>query len=162
MPARSSFLWFMTNFARWRVAVSPASPRDQTLQSTALVHEAYLRLVGRNDVQWQNRVHFFAVAARMMRGILVDHARMHGAAKRGGNAVTLVLDDAVALPKKKELKELDVLALDEALTGLAALDARQGQIVELRFFGGLSIEDTSRVLSISLATVKREWATARL
>jgi RNA polymerase sigma-70 factor (ECF subfamily) len=123
------------------------------------VHEAYLRLVGRSDVQWQNRVHFFAVAARMMRGILVDHARMHGAAKRGGNAVTLVLDDAVALPKKKEL---DLLSLDEALTGLAALDARQGQIVELRFFGGLSIEDTSRVLSISPATVKREWATARL
>lgn len=136
-----------------------SQPRDQTLQSTALVHEAYLRLVGRSDVHWQNRVHFFAVAARMMRGILVDHARMHGAAKRGGNAVTLVLDDAVALPKKKEL---DVLALDEALTGLAALDARQGQIVELRFFGGLSIEDTSRVLSISPATVKREWATARL
>jgi RNA polymerase sigma-70 factor (ECF subfamily) len=133
--------------------------RDHTLQSTALVHEAYLRLVGRTSVHWQDRVHFFAVAARLMRGILVDHARKHSAAKRGGDALTLVLDEAVVLPKKGEV---NLVALDDALTRLAALDARQGQIVELRFFGGLSIEDVSHVLGISPATVKREWATARL
>jgi RNA polymerase sigma-70 factor (ECF subfamily) len=133
--------------------------RDHTLQSTALVHEAYLRLVGRTAVHWQDRVHFFAVASRMMRGILVDHARKHGAAKRGGEAVTLVLDEAVMLPNKKEL---NVVVLDEALTRLASLDARQGQIVELRFFGGLSIEEVAHMLGISPATVKREWATARL
>jgi RNA polymerase sigma factor (TIGR02999 family) len=133
--------------------------RDHTLQSTALVHEAYLRLVGRSSVHWRDRVHFFAVAARLMRGILVDHARMRGAAKRGGEALTLTLDESIALPKKKEL---DLVALDDALSGLATLDARQSQIVELRFFGGLSIEDTSHVLGISPATVKREWASARL
>lgn len=132
---------------------------DHTLQSTSLVHEAYLRLVGRDSVRWQDRVHFFAVASRLMRGILVDHARRHHAAKRGGATVTLVLDEALALPKKKDL---DLLALDDALHGLSLLDARQRQIVELRFFGGLSIEDTSRVLGISPATVKREWSTARL
>jgi RNA polymerase sigma factor (TIGR02999 family) len=132
---------------------------DHTLQSTALVHEAYLRLVSRNSVQWQDRVHFFAVASRLMRGILVDHARRRHAAKRGGAVVTLVLDEALSLPKKKAL---DLLALDDALTGLSILDARQSQIVELRFFGGLSIEDTAGTLGISPATVKREWATARL
>ena len=133
--------------------------RDYTLQSTALVHEAYLRLVARTSVHWQDRVHFFAVAARLMRGILVDHARKHSAAKRGGDAVTLVLDEAVVLPKKNEV---DLVALDDALSRLAKLDDRQSQIVELRFFGGLSIEDVSHVLGISSATVKREWATARL
>jgi RNA polymerase sigma-70 factor (ECF subfamily) len=133
--------------------------RDHTLQSTALVHEAYLRLVGRESVHWQNRVHFFAVAARLMRGILVDHARKHAAAKRGGDAVTLVLDEAVTLPKKKEL---NLISLDDALTHLADLDPRQSQIVELRFFTGLSIEDVAHVLEISPSTVKREWATARL
>jgi RNA polymerase sigma factor (TIGR02999 family) len=132
---------------------------DHTLQSTALVHEAYLRLVGRDSVHWQNRVHFFAVAARLMRGILVDHARKRSAAKRGGGAVTLVLDEEVRLPKKNEL---NLVALDHALTCLAGLDSRQSQIVELRFFGGLSIEDVAHVLGISPATVKREWATARL
>jgi RNA polymerase sigma-70 factor (ECF subfamily) len=134
--------------------------RDHTLQSTALVHEAYLRLVGRDSVHWQDRTHFFAVAAKLMRGILVDHARKHRAAKRGGDAITLVLDDAVILPQKKN--EIDVVALDDALTRLATLDLRQSQIIELRFFGGLSIEDTSCALGISPATVKREWATARL
>jgi RNA polymerase sigma factor (TIGR02999 family) len=133
--------------------------QDQTLQCTALVHEAYLRLVNRDSVRWQDRVHFFAVASRLMRGILVDHARRRHAAKRGGAMVTLVLDAALALPTGKDL---DLLALDDALTALCTLDARQGQIVELRFFGGLSIEDTARALGISPATVKREWATARL
>ena len=133
--------------------------REHTLQSAALVHEAYLRLVGRTSVHWRDRIHFFAVASRLMRGILVDHARMHGAAKRGGNAITLVLDEAVALSQKVGI---DLISLNDALTRLATLDARQSQIVELRFFGGLSIEETAQLLGISPATVKREWATARL
>jgi RNA polymerase sigma-70 factor (ECF subfamily) len=136
-----------------------AGQHNQTLQSTALVHEAYLRLVGQASPQVENRAHFFGIAARLMREILVDHARMRGAAKRGGHNLTLALDEAVALPQKREV---DLVALDDALNGLAALDVRQSQIVDLRFFGGLSIEDTSYVLGISPATVKREWATARL
>ena len=130
-----------------------------TLQPTALVHEAYLRLVNRNAATWQNRTHFFAVAAQMMRQILVDHARMRAAAKRGGGAITLVLDESMALPKKATL---DLIALDDAMKRLALLDARQCQIVELRFFGGLSIDETAEVIDISPATTKREWATARI
>ena len=129
-----------------------------TLQSTALVHEAYLRLVDHTSVHWENRVHFFAVAAQLMRRILVDHARKQRAAKRGGGNLTLSLDEAVA---PAAMRAVDLIALDDALTGLAALDSRQSQIVELRFFGGLSIEDTSQLLDISPATVKREWVTAR-
>jgi RNA polymerase sigma factor (TIGR02999 family) len=136
-----------------------AGQHNQSLQSTALVHEAYLRLVGQDSLRVENRAHFFAVAARLMREILVDHARTRGAAKRGANCLTLALDEAVALPHQPEV---DLVALDDALKGLAALDARQSQIVDLRFFGGLSIEDTSYVLGVSPATVKREWATARL
>jgi len=131
---------------------------DNTLQSTALVHEAYLRLVDHSSVHWENRVHFFAVAAQLMRRILVDHARKQRAAKRGGGNLTLVLDEAVAPLARRAV---DLTALDDALNGLAALDSRQSQIVELRFFGGLSIEDTSQLLDISPATVKREWVTAR-
>ena len=131
---------------------------DHTLGSTALVHEAYMRLVGRTSVHFENRAHFFAVASQLMRRILVDHARKHNAAKRGGDNVTLVLDDAIALPKKREI---DLVSLDDALTTLADLDPRQANIVEMRFFGGLSIEETSLVLEISPATVKREWTTAR-
>ena len=136
-----------------------AGDRNQTLQSTALVHEAYLRLVGRDSLRVESRAHFFGIAARLMREILVDHARMRGAAKRGANCLTLTLDEAIALPQKHEV---DLVTLDDALNRLAILDARQSQIIDLRFFGGLSIEDTSRVLGISPATVKREWATARL
>lgn len=132
---------------------------DHTLQPTALVHEAYLRLIHRDSVDWQNRIHFFALAAQMMRQILVDHARKQAAAKRGGNAVTLVLDEASAVSKATNL---DLLALDDAMKRLASLDPRQCQIVELRFFGGLSIEETAQVVKISPATTKREWATARL
>jgi len=131
---------------------------DHTLQSTALVHEAYLRLAGHTSVHWENRLHFFAVAVQLMRRILVDHARKRRAAKRGGDRLRLTLDEAVTLPKRREL---DLIALDDALNGLAELDERQSRIVELRFFGGLSIEDTSHLLDISPATVKREWATAR-
>lgn len=136
-----------------------ASQQNPTLQSTALVHEAYLRLVGQDSLRVENRAHFFGIAARLMREILVDHARSRGAAKRGANCLTLTLDEAVALPRKREV---DLIALDDALNVLAGLDARQSQIVDLRFFGGLSIGDTSQVLGISPATVKREWTTARL
>jgi RNA polymerase sigma factor (TIGR02999 family) len=127
-----------------------------TLQSTALVHEAYLRLV-QSPLQLQNRTHFFAVAARLMREILVDHARSRRAAKRDYRC-KITLDRAVALPQKRDV---DLLALDDALDELSRLDPRQGRIVELRFFGGLSIEETSEILGISPATVKREWTTAR-
>ena len=132
---------------------------NHTLQSTALVHEAYLRLIGNSSISWNSRVHFFAVAAQLMRNILVDHARMKNAKKRGGGCVTLVLDDGLAVSKQREL---DLVALDDALNGLAALDERQCRIIELRFFGGLSIDETSQALEISPATVKREWATAKI
>lgn len=130
-----------------------------TLQCTALVHEAYLRLIDHTSVRWDNRVHFFAVSAQLMRRILVDHARMRLAKKRGGDCVTLLLSEDMALAKQREV---DLIVLDEALNRLAALDPRQSRLVELRFFAGLSIEETSQVMEISPATVKREWATARL
>ncbi len=129
-----------------------------TLQSTALVHEAYLRLAGQNPPQWQNRAHFFGIAARIMRQILVEYARGRGTAKRGGNALTLTLDEAVANPQQLDV---DIVALDKALSELSELDSQQGRIVELRFFAGLTIKDTSEVLGISPATVKRDWITAR-
>jgi RNA polymerase sigma factor (TIGR02999 family) len=131
---------------------------DHTLQSTALVHEAYLRLAGGHAPNWQNRAHFFGVAAHLMRQILVEHARGRDAAKRGGSTLKLTLDHAVALPHQVDV---DVVALDHALNELSELDAQQGRIVELRFFGGLTIEDTSEALGISPATVKRDWVTAR-
>jgi RNA polymerase sigma factor (TIGR02999 family) len=131
---------------------------DHTLQSAALVNEAYLRLMGGGSPQWQNRAHFFGVAAQLMRHILVDHARKRCAAKRGAGAPRLTLDPQAALP---QAKEVDLVQLDDALNRLGDLDAQQSQIVELRFFGGLSIEETSMVLGVSPATVKREWATAR-
>lgn len=131
---------------------------DHTLQSTALVHEAYLRLAGQNPPEWQNRAHFFGIAAHVMRQILVEYARGHNAAKRGGNACRLTLDETVELPQQLDV---DVVALDKALTELSEFDAQQGRIVELRFFAGLTIEDTSEVLGVSPATVKRDWVTAR-
>jgi RNA polymerase sigma factor (TIGR02999 family) len=131
---------------------------DHTLQSTALVHEAYLRLAGQDPPQWQNRAHFFAIAARLMRQILVDHARGRDAKKRGSGACTLKLDETIALPQKVNM---DVIDLDKALTELSELDGQQSRIVELRFFAGLTIEDTSEVLGVSPATVKRDWLVAR-
>lgn len=136
-----------------------AQRNNHTLQSTALVHEAYLRLIEHKSVRWDNRVHFFAVAAQLMRRILVDHARMKHAQKRGGNCMTLQLDEEVASSSQREV---NLVALDDALDSLAKLDERQCRLVELRFFGGLSIDEASRALEISPATVKREWATARL
>jgi RNA polymerase sigma factor (TIGR02999 family) len=129
-----------------------------TLQSTALVHEAYLRLIDQKQVQWQNRAHFFALASQMIRRILVDHARAHRAGKRGAGAENLSLDEALGVPGRRDL---DLIALDDALTSLAALDPQQSRIVELRFFGGLSIEETAAVVGLSVATVNREWASAR-
>jgi RNA polymerase sigma factor (TIGR02999 family) len=131
---------------------------DHTLQSTALVHEAYVRLVKQEGGKFQNRAHFFAICAQLMRQILIEYARSQRAAKRDrGQKVTL--NDEVALVKKS--RSVDLVALDEALEGLAKLDAQQSRIVELRFFGGLSIEETSQVLGISPATVKRDWSTAK-
>jgi RNA polymerase sigma-70 factor, ECF subfamily len=132
---------------------------DHTLQSTALVHEAYVRLVGQKLPEWQNRAHFFGVAARLMRQILVEYARGHQAAKRGGNACKVTLEEGSLIAPQADL---DVVILDEALQNLAKLDEQQSRIVELRFFGGLSIDDTSVVLGISPATVSREWSTARI
>ena len=132
--------------------------KDHTLQSTALVHEAFLRLIDQRDVRWQNRAHFFGVASQMIRRILVDHARAHQTAKRGGGAYTLALDDALGAEHKRDL---DLVALDDALNGLANLDPQQARIVELRFFTGLTIEETAEVVGISPATVKRDWNTAK-
>jgi len=131
---------------------------DHTLQSTALVHEAYVRMMQQVLPQWQNRAHFFAVAAQLMRQILVDHARSHRASKRGGNVYKLALEDAEEQP---EVLDVDIVALDEALKSLATLDAQQSRVVELKFFGGLSVEDTAEVLGVSESAVKRDWTTAR-
>lgn len=131
---------------------------DHTLQSTALVHEAYLRLIDQRSVAWQNRAHFFGVAAQLIRRILVDHARSKHAAKRGSNAVKLSLEDIVETARQRPL---DLVALDDALGTLAEIDPQQGRIVELRFFAGLSIEETAEVLHISPATVKRDWTAAK-
>jgi RNA polymerase sigma factor (TIGR02999 family) len=129
-----------------------------TLQSTALVHEAYLKLVGQTRVRWQNRAHFFGIAAQMIRRILVDYARARHAAKRGAGAEKLSLDEAIALPGSPDL---DLVALDDALEGLAQIDSRQSRLVELRFFAGLTLEETAEVLQMSLATAKRDWVAAK-
>ena len=134
---------------------------NHTLQSAALVNEAYLRLVRQESPQWQNRAHFFGVAAQAMRQILVDYARSRLSAKRGAGAPRFTLDTKIALPEQDK-EEVDLVALDDALNTLSALDPRQSRIIELRFFGGLSIEDTAVVLGISPATVKREWTMARM
>ncbi|HET8548308.1 MAG TPA: sigma-70 family RNA polymerase sigma factor [Bryobacteraceae bacterium] len=132
---------------------------DHTLQGTALVHEAFLRLIDQRNVQWQNRAHFFGVAAQMIRRILVDYARSRHTAKRGADAVRLSLDEAAG--GMVEARDIDLIALDDALNRLAQLDPQQSRIVELRFFTGLSIEETAEVLGISPATVKRDWVTAK-
>ena len=128
------------------------------LQTSALVNEAYLRLIDQKDVQWQNRAHFFGIAAQMMRRILVDHARGRQSAKRGGSACPVPLDEGLIVSNERNA---EVLALDETLKTLAALDKRKSQIVELRFFGGLSIEETAEVLAVSPGTVMRDWTLAK-
>jgi RNA polymerase sigma factor (TIGR02999 family) len=131
---------------------------EHTLQSSALVHEAYLRLVGQDFPQWEGRTHFFAIAAQLMRQILVDYARRHRASKRGSGVCMLTLGDVETLPQRKDV---DVVALNDALNSLAEIDPRQSHVVELRFFAGLSLEETSEVMGIGTATVQRDWTAAR-
>jgi RNA polymerase sigma factor (TIGR02999 family) len=139
-----------------------AQEPGHTLQTTALVHEAYLRLIGQSHVEWKSRAHFFGVAAKAMRSILVDHARARNAAKRGGAARPVTLSEASDIEAASDTERgVDVLALDEALSRLDELDPRKGRLVELRYFGGLGIEEAAVVLGVSPATVKREWTTAR-
>lgn len=131
---------------------------DHTLQATALVNEAYIRLVDQTRIRWESRAHFFGTAAQLMRRILVDHARRRRSQKRGGDATRVELDEALWAAEERAI---DVLTLDAALERLAALDARQSRLVVLRFFGGLTIDEVASVLEISPATAKREWATAK-
>jgi RNA polymerase sigma factor (TIGR02999 family) len=132
--------------------------RDHTLQPTALVNEAYLRLIDQKQVQWQNRAHFIGVAAQMMRRILVDHAKSHNRAKRGGGAQRVSLDEAMAVSDERAT---DLLELDSALTALATFDDRKSRVVEMRYFGGLTVEETAEVLKVSEMTVAREWKLAK-
>jgi RNA polymerase sigma factor (TIGR02999 family) len=132
---------------------------DHGLQTTALVHEAYLRLIGSSQISWQNRAHFFALSARLMRRVLVDAVRAQRSQKRGGRAPHVPLDDG-AVPA--ELTRRDLIALDEALTALAELDPKKAKIVELRYFGGLTAEESAEVLGVSRVTIEREWRVARL
>ena len=132
---------------------------DHTLQPTALVNEAFLKLVDQRRVKWQNRAHFFGIAAQAMRRILVDHARAHAASKRGGAMRKVPLDDAIMMIGG--VADVDLLALDQALTRLAAMDPQQSRIVELRFFGGLTTEETAEVMHISPATIGRDWRMAK-
>lgn len=131
---------------------------EHTLQSTAIVHEAFLRLVNQREVQWRSRAHFYGIAAQMIRRILVDHARAHRAGKRGAGGLRIELDESMAVSSQQEM---DLVGLDAALERLAAMDERQSRIVELRFFTGLSVEETAEVMGLSTATVKREWSSAR-
>jgi RNA polymerase sigma-70 factor (ECF subfamily) len=131
--------------------------QDHTLQTSALVNEAYLRLIDQKSVQWQNRAHFFGVAAQLMRRILVDHARSRSRVKRGGGAQMVSLADQAGVSKEAE----EVIALDDALTNLAEMDPRKSQIVEMKFFGGLTTEEVAEVLKITTRTVEREWRKAR-
>jgi RNA polymerase sigma factor (TIGR02999 family) len=132
---------------------------DHVLQTTALVNEAYLRLVDSSRVRWQNRAHFFAVSAQLMRRILVDFARARQKLKRGGDLVRLTLDDALVIAREPSA---DLIALDDALKTLAAFDERKSRVVELRFFGGLSVEEAAEVLNVSAITVMRDWGLAKV
>jgi len=132
--------------------------REHTLQTSALVNEAYLRLVDQKNVQFQNRAHFFGIAAKLMRQILVDYARQHDRAKRGGDAQHVPLDEAVMVSPERSA---EMVALDDAIERLGAIDSRKSQILELRFFGGLSIEETAVVLGVSPGTVMRDWTMAK-
>ena len=132
--------------------------QGHTLEPTALVHEAYLRMVDQTQVRWQNRAHFFGVAAQMMRRILVDYARTHNAEKRGGDLQLLSLDENIDV---SGTRAAELVALDEALNRLAAIDGQKSRIVELRFFGGLSVEETAEVLGVSAPTIKRQWRMAK-
>jgi RNA polymerase sigma factor (TIGR02999 family) len=135
--------------------------RDGTLATTALVHEAYVRLVDQRDVDWQSRAHFFAIAARMMRRIVIDEARRRKRTKRGSGVVPVQIESADAVAEGGGLEIPDVLALDRALADLETMDPEQGRVVELKFFGGLTVEEIAAVMNTSTRTVKREWSVAR-
>jgi len=135
--------------------------RDHTLQTTALVNEAYLKLVGQRDVSWQNRAHFFGIAAQLMRRILIDHARRDRRVKRGNGTVHLPLDDVDPASPPLAIDAVDAYDLHCALTRLEAIDPDQGRVVELRFFGGMTVEEAAEVMHVSSATIKREWAVAK-
>jgi RNA polymerase sigma factor (TIGR02999 family) len=159
LQARDDLLPIVYRELRRRAAAYLRHERHaRTLQPTALVHEAYLRLAGKQPIEWQSRAHFFGMAAQAMRRILVDHARTHRAAKRPGTALQVTLDDRVGLVPAPEC---DLLLLDQALQDLAHRDARQSRIVELRYFAGLSEQEIADVLGLSRATVTRDWQTAR-
>lgn len=132
---------------------------DHTLQPTALVHEAYMKLIDQRQVKWQNRAHFFGIAAQVMRRILMDHARKHIAEKRGGDADKLPLEEEILIVSHERSAEL--VALDDALQALAKMDEQKARIVELRYFGGLSIEETAEVMGVSVPTINRQWRTAK-
>lgn len=133
---------------------------NHTLQPTALVNEAYLRLIGNEQkISWQSKAHFFGIAARSMRQILIEHARAHQADKRGGEQTIIALDDAVSF---FQTQDIEILALHEALEKMAALDRRQSEIVEMKFFGGLTIEEIAEVINVSSSTVRRDWETAKI
>jgi RNA polymerase sigma factor (TIGR02999 family) len=132
---------------------------DHTLQTTALIHEAYIKLIDQKDVQWQNRAHFFAIAAQAMRRILVDYARTKHREKRGGDAAKLSLEEATMIAVEE--KSVDLMALDEALTRLAEIDERKSRIVELRYFSGLSVRETAEVLGVSPKTIESDWTMAK-
>ena len=140
------------------IATWPVSVTGHPLQTTALVNEAYLRLIDSSRVRWQNRAHFFAISAQLMRRILVDVARARKKLKRGGDAIQVSLDEAMSISHEPGA---DVVALDEALTALAAFDERKSKVVELRFFGGLTVEETAEVLKVSVMTVMRDWSFAK-
>jgi len=135
--------------------------RHSRLQTTVVLNEAYVKLVGQRDVSWQNRGHFFAVAAQLMRRIVIDHARREAREKHGGAATHVELDDAMHVSAGSDVDVVDALALDRALQKLEQIDPDQGRIVELRFFGGLTVEETADVLGVSPATIKRDWAIAK-
>jgi RNA polymerase sigma-70 factor, ECF subfamily len=136
-------------------------PHGHALQTTALINEAYMKLAGQRHVDWQNRAHFFGIAAQVMRRILVDHARHERRAKRGGDATQISIEDMELPSSQPPIAVVDALALDAVLTRLESLDPDQGRIVELRFFGGLTTEETAAVMKVSTGTIKREWAVAK-
>jgi RNA polymerase sigma factor (TIGR02999 family) len=160
LDARDRLFAFVYDELRRRAAQHLRREKPgHTLRPTALVHEAYLRVLGQERIAWQDRAHFFAVASETMRRILVDHARKRNAFKRAGSAVRVALEEHEA---RSEPREVDLIALDDAMRELATLDARQSSIVELRFFGGLTLDEIAEVLSVSRATIKREWDFARV
>lgn len=152
------YRWFNAELRQLARRYMRGENPGHTLQTSALVNEAYIRLIDQQKVRWQNRAHFFGIAAQLMRRILIDHARSHHYAKRGGGALRVSLDETAAVT---DARAAELLAVDEALEKLTAMDARKGRIVELRFFGGLTEEETAEVIGISSPTVQREWRAAK-